>query len=267
MTTTFEEIGRPRSTGSQILAIYAKETYYELVKLVRAPIYSLFVIGFPLLFFLVFGLPNKATMFEGYPFTRYLIATYSTFGALAAALFAVGAGIAQERGFGWLELKRASAMPTTAYIFAKVVVATFFGALVAISMMILARLTMDPQITAAQAVLLVAAISASVLVFAALGIVVGLILPASSAPSTINFIYLPLSLFGGLWMPLDVLPDYIQRLAPYLPTYYASRLALRSLGYLKDAGSAGTDLLILLAYAVVFVVLAVWLFRRQEVRN
>lgn len=267
MSTTFAEIGRPRSTASQIVAIFAKETYYELVKLVRAPIYSLLVVGFPLLFFLVFGLPNKATMFEGYPFTRYLIATYSTFGALAAAMFAIGAGIAQERGFGWLELKRASAMPTPAYVFAKVAVTIFFGALVTISMLILARLTMDPQIGLAQAVLLVIAIAVSVVVFATLGIFIGLILPASSASSTINFIYLPLSLFGGLWMPLDLLPAYIQHLARFLPTYYASHVALRSLGYLKESGSAGTDLLILLAYAVVFTLLAVWLFRRQEGRN
>src|SRR5450432_2580450 len=100
-------------SAKSLALIFLKESKYELLKLVREPMYSLFVIGFPLLFFLLFGLPNNKEVFHGYPFARYLIASYSCFGAMGASLFAIGGGIAQERGYFWLELKRSSAMPVS----------------------------------------------------------------------------------------------------------------------------------------------------------
>ena len=61
---------------------------------------------------------------------RYLIATYGAFAIMGSTLYAFGAGIAVERGLGWLEVKRASPMPTGAYFFAKGAVAVAFGATV-----------------------------------------------------------------------------------------------------------------------------------------
>ena len=98
--------------------------------------------------------------------------------------------------------------------------------------------------------------------FASIGVFAGLLMPPSSAASLINFIHLPLSLCGGLWMPLEVLPNWLQSLAHVLPSYYFSRLALHALGYFDESESLAW--LIFAAYAIVFSVLSAWVFRRQE---
>jgi ABC-2 type transport system permease protein len=252
------------SSGSRrsLTRIFIKESKYELLKLAREPMYSMFVIGFPMMFFLLFGLPNNKEVFHGYPFARYLIASYSCFGAMGASLFAIGGGIAQERGYFWLELKRSSAMPVSAYLFAKLVASMFFGITVTIALLILGSVTIKLQIDVFQALHLIVAILGSVVMFASMGIVAGLLLPPSSAAGMINFIYLPLSLLSGLWMPLEVLPSWMQDLAKFLPSYYSSRLALHTLGYFNDNEMQAW--LMLLLYSVIFLAAAAWLFRRQE---
>ena len=65
---------------------------------------------------------------------QYLLASYSIFGVVTAALFAFGAGVATERALGWLVLKRATPMPVSAYLAAKVASAMLFGTVILIMM-------------------------------------------------------------------------------------------------------------------------------------
>ncbi len=45
----------------------------------------------------------------------YMLATMGCFGVMAVALFGFGVSLAMERGQGWLQVKRASPMPVSAY--------------------------------------------------------------------------------------------------------------------------------------------------------
>ena len=59
------------------------------------------------------------------------------FGAMGSSLFGIGAGLALERGHGWLEMKRASPMPAAAYLLAKLCVSITFAVGITILLMIL----------------------------------------------------------------------------------------------------------------------------------
>jgi ABC-2 type transport system permease protein len=61
---------------------------------------------------------------------EYLLAGYSVFGMVTAALIALGAGVAMERAQGWLVLKRATPMPVSAYLLSKVLASMMFGAVI-----------------------------------------------------------------------------------------------------------------------------------------
>ena len=90
--------------------VLRQEIRYEFLKMLRLRAFSLSVIGFPVMFYFLFGVTNKHT-----EWARYLLASYSCFGMVGASLFGLGAGIATERVQGWLELKQASPMPRLAY--------------------------------------------------------------------------------------------------------------------------------------------------------
>ena len=94
-----------------MLTIYFKEAKYEFLKSLRYPMYSVSTMLFPIMFYVLFGLVMGKQMIGGVRTTVYLLAAYGTFGVMGASLFGFGAGVAMERGYGWLQVKRASPMP------------------------------------------------------------------------------------------------------------------------------------------------------------
>src|ERR1700735_3298900 len=206
------------------------EARFEFLKLSRNRSYLFSMIGFPVIFYLLFGVTNKNYVFHGHTIARYLLAGYSCFGAMGSSLFGIGAGLAFERGHGWLEMKRASPMPAAAYLLAKLCVSITFAVGITILLMILGTAMAGVHITAIEVLRLLSVIAVGVVPFASLGLVIGLLMPSNAAPGVINLIYLPLSFCGGLWMPIEALPHWLQQIAHGLPSFWFSRLALGSLG-------------------------------------
>jgi ABC-2 type transport system permease protein len=241
---------------------YLQEIRFELLSLSRNRAYLFSMIGFPVVFYLLFGVTNRNEIFHGHTIARYLLAGYSCFGAMGSSLFGIGAGIALERGHGWLEMKRASPMPAAAYLLAKLCVSITFAVGITILLMMLGTALAGVQITLLEGLRLLAVIAAGVLPFASLGVVIGLLMPSNAAPGVINLIYLPMSFCGGLWMPIETLPPWMQTLAHGLPSFWFARLALASLGY--SHSSAVVAWLLLALYTIVFLLVAAFIFRRQE---
>lgn len=242
--------------------VYFNEVRFELLKLARVRSYFFSMIGFPVIFYLLFGIINKDSMWQGHSIARYLLAGYACFGAMGSSLFGIGAGLAIERGHGWLEMKRASPMPAGAYLLAKLCLAITFAVGITILLMVLGTWLAGVHITAWEGLQLLLTVAGGVWAFASLGLVVGLVMPANAATGVINLIYLPLSFFGGLWLPIETLPHWLQMVAHVLPSYWFARLALHPLGYYD--GSTAKAWAILVAYTIVFLLTAALIFRRQE---
>src|ERR1700761_7214174 len=159
--------------------IYFNEARCELLKLARNRSYLFSMAGFPVLFYLLFGITNKNSAFQGHSIARYLLAGYACFGAMGSSLFGIGAGLAFERGHGWLELKRASPMPAAAYLLAKLCVAIIFALSITVLLMMLGTALAGVQITTMEGLRLLAVIGVGVVPFASLGLVIGLLVPAN----------------------------------------------------------------------------------------
>jgi ABC-2 type transport system permease protein len=225
----------PLSTA-YYLNLFAKETKYEFFKAIRNRMFSLATLGFPIMFYLLFGVTNKHTG-PGVNYAQYLVAGYSCFGMIAAALFNLGAGISAERAQGWLEVKQASPMPRLAYLVAKVLTCMGFGVVIVAALVTLGITLGDVTATPLQIAHLAAVILAGSVPFASLGLVLSLLMPPNAAPGIINLIYLPMSFCSGMWMPLDMLPHWLQKIAPALPTYHYAQLALNVFGYARSSAT------------------------------
>lgn len=223
-----------------IAMIYLKEIKYEFLKNLRLRLYTASVLSWPIMFYILFGLvlDSKQTI-GATPVPAYLIATYGTFGVMGASLFGTAAGLASDRGLGWLQVKRASPMPPFAYFVAKVIVSMGFSAIVVLSLFALG-ITLGgvrmPFIDFAR--LLTMFVFGSV-PFSAMGLALGHFAGPNSAPSTINLIYLPMSFCSGLWVPLMFLPKVVRRIALVLPPYHLSQLTLGVVGAGARESAAG----------------------------
>src|SRR5246127_2969341 len=123
---------------SHTLTIYLKEAKYEFLKNLRLRVYTASVLSFPLMFYVLFGLVlNSKEAIAGMGVPTYMIATYGTFGVIGASLFGTAAGLASDRGLGWLQIKRASPMPPFAYFAAKVIQSMIFSGIVVSLLLVL----------------------------------------------------------------------------------------------------------------------------------
>jgi ABC-2 type transport system permease protein len=245
------------------ITIYAKETKYEFLKLLRLPVYSVSTIMFPVIFYLLFGLLlNRGHEVNGVSVAAYLMATYGTFGVMGASLFGFGAGVAGERGLGWLQVKRASPMPPSAYFFAKTLVCMMFSFIIVSILLTLGFIFGGVHLTLIQAANLLGTLVLGASTFCAMGLAIGYFAGPTSAPAIVNLIYLPLSFASGLWIPTDMLPTFLQRIAPFLPPYHLSRLALGVVGVGRDSGVAHWEALI--GFALISLGIARIGFQRDE---
>src|ERR1700712_5494775 len=116
MSTAALNLPAAPATGlARSFSIFATETRYEFIRAMRTRTFSLSVIGFPVMFYCLFGLLlNHGQSFGGMSVAKYMLGGYAVFGVVGAALFGIGVGLAAELAAGWLELKRASPMPAVA---------------------------------------------------------------------------------------------------------------------------------------------------------
>jgi ABC-2 type transport system permease protein len=211
--------------------IYWKEAKYEFLKNLRLRLYTASVLSFPVMFYVLFGLVlNSREAIAGMRVPTYLIATYGTFGVMGASLFGTAAGLASDRGLGWLQVKRASPMPPFAYFFAKIVVSMIFSAIIVLALFALGFAFGGVRMPLTEGALLLATLVAGSLPFSAMGLAVGYFAGPNSAPATINLFYLPMSFCSGLWVPFLFLPKVVKQIALFLPPYHLSQLALGIVG-------------------------------------
>ena len=209
-----------------MIRVYWLETRNEFLKFARMKSYAMSTILFPLMFYCFFGLAMKSNGPRELSIARYLLATYGAFAVMGATLYAFGAGVAVERGLGWMQVKRASPMPAPAWFFAKTVVSVAFGAAVILLLFALGVIFGGVRMPAAQWVLMFVSLVAGAVPFCALGLTIGNLAGPNSAPGTVNMIYLPMAFCGGLWIPYQFLPEAIQRIAQVLPSFHLAQIAL-----------------------------------------
>jgi ABC-2 type transport system permease protein len=249
---------------SRTVGIYWKEAKYEFLKRWRMPIYSLSVVLFPAMFYTLFGLILNRDLSGGHKeAATYLLATMGCYGIMGVALFGFGVGVAMERGQGWLEVKRASPMPVPAYFTGRVAMCLVFSLIVFLTLFTLGTAFGGVRLTAAQIVGLAATLVLGSIPFCAFGLVIGYFAKPNSAPSIVNMLYLPLSFLSGLWMPIGVLPGFLQKLAVALPPYHLGQLALHVVGF-DSRGDMQTHLNVLIGFTLVCLGVALLGFRRDE---
>ena len=241
------------------------ESYTEFLKCIRTPAFASSIIGLPIIIYLFCGLAidwgeaiEKSNHF-------WLIAA-SLIGAIGTGMFGFGVYVANERGQGWLLLKRVSPMPILVYFMAKALMAVAFSALIACTILLIGRVFVSVHLSLLQSILLLVLVSLSTIPYCMIGLLCGFMAGPNSAHAVVNILYLPLLLLGGIIIPFDVLPEFVQSIAILSPVFHSTQLALKlidtSLGY-----PTLLHLLVLSAYSVVCVALAGYFYASTKNRS
>ncbi|MGP3959167.1 ABC transporter permease [Nonomuraea sp. 3N208] len=191
-------------------------------------------------------------------FAAVTMVSMATYGSMGGALF-IGGAIALERGKGWARQLAVTPLPAHGYVVAKLISGAT-GVLPSIVVVLAAgALVAGVRLPLWTWPALVLLIWVGVMPFAALGIAFGYTLKGQAANLAMMAVYFGLSILGGLWLPVQLMPEGMRVLAEYSPAYQAGSLGWRALA---GEWPTGTAIGVLAAWTLLFAALAVWRYRR-----
>ena len=244
----------------------------ELRRIVRNRRTMIFVLVFPVVMFLFIASqitgPNDSMAPALANVGSYIMVDMAIYGAIMATTSA-GATVSIERASGWSRQLRLTPLSPTAYVLMKVFSALVVGFLATAVTFVVGAVTgkarMPLQAWLATGVIIVV----GSLIFAALGLFMGYLLPSENTMQFLGPILAVLAIFGGIFSaPVDPTSGF-GRISSLTPIYGFAQIA--HWPQTLTATGAHGQLLIswvvnVVVWAVVFVAGAVWRFRKDTAR-
>jgi ABC-2 type transport system permease protein len=254
-------------TSPSLLRMLWLQTRAEFLKLWRVPVFSFFSLVFPVMFFALIGLGQAHELIQpGVTFGAYFVASMGAYAVSNVMVFSFGVSVANERGMKMDLLMRATPLPPVIYLLAKVITAFVFGILSLVVLFGFASLVGAASLDLGTWLTMTWRLGLGALVFIAMGFAVGYLAGPNSAVVVVNFIYLPIAFASGLFFPLQLLPEFVRNISPYLPLRYYGQLGWNAVG-VKTENSVAQCFLYLAIYGVVFFAIALWAYRQEEARK
>ena len=233
----------------------------ELLRTLRDPFYLFLAVVVPIGFYLLFaGLFGTGSNTYGkLDNSVELMIAQAVYGGIWACLVATGPRIANERSSGWFQQLRLLPISSGTVLAGRALVAILFALPTMLLICATAVLTHGVQLTAGQWISVLVSLWIGVWPFALLGIALGYVTNETTSFGVTYGLYMALSAAGGLWVPPAVLPSNMLNVGKTLPTYQAA-----DLGWRLASGQAPelTSVLVLTAWALVFLVVATLFARR-----
>ena len=215
-----------------VVRVLWKQSRAQIVNSLRIPAFTLTTAVLPIMFFAFFGLPNVHQKFQGSTVNvgAYLMASFGAFAVSSAMVFNFGIGVAVARGQKMDVLQRAMPLPPGVALAATVVNAMLFALISLIALFTFATIAGGVQLSVGTWFNLTVRLLLGAVPLIGLGMAIGYAAGPNSAPAVANLIYMPMSFASGLFIPVQDLPNVVQKIAPYLPTYHYGQLAWNAVG-------------------------------------
>ena len=216
----------------------------------------------PVVLFLLFRARKGAVLPGGIEFTAAAtLVGIAVYGSMLAATSG-GARVSIERALGWSRQLRLTPLRPAAYIAIKLLTAMLLG-FISVAIVYIVGAIDGVQMTLSTWILTGALAWAASFVFAAFGLFMGYLLPSENVMQVIGPVLAVFSLFGGLFIPISLLPSAMQDIAPYMPTYGVAAIARFPL---VGGDFDPTWLLSVVVWTSAFAIAAMLLFRRDTRR-
>ncbi|MGW0804551.1 ABC transporter permease [Nonomuraea sp. NPDC002799] len=234
---------------------------YLMIEQLRVPISILASALFPAVTMVAFVMP-----FSGADPEAATMATASLmfFGAMSGALIGLSITVAMDRELPWNPYLRTLPAGPFPRFTARILVTIAIMLTSVIPVLVVAALLTEATITPVKLLLGLGALVAGGIPFILMALFIGLTLTSKAAIAVSQILFFPLAILGGLLLPPQVLPDFIDVVSPYTPARGVAELLWL---VTVDRAPNVVALVMLAVWTVVTAAAAVWAYRRDEGRR
>jgi ABC-2 type transport system permease protein len=230
---------------------------FEARRLIREPRTIVLTLVLPLLIYAI-NSGNAGTV-DNIEVAKYLMVSMAAYGGLVGVL-SVCISVSLERSSGWLRLLRITPLKPGTVILTKALLGSLLVIPAVAAVGIMAVTTQGVHLSLGQWAALIAVLWIGSLPFAALGLAFGFWLnPQLTQPVTMLTMF-GLSFLGGLFLPVAIMPEPLQKVATWLPSNRYGELGWSIVGGKAPSVNA---IAILVGWTVLFGAVAMVAYRRQ----
>ncbi|WP_058234718.1 ABC transporter permease [Devriesea agamarum] len=222
-----------------------------------------FTVALPIMLFILFNAIWGSNELGKVSAGTVFMVNMAAYGGLGAALNA-GARIQTERASGWIRQLLIAGLSNRDFLIGKIVTASLVLLPALIGVFIAGAVVGTAPFSVRTWLLALPMLWVTLLPMILLGIVIGLFLRASAVQATTTIVLMLFAVAGGLWMPMEMLPAWLQNVGKALPTF-----AISEFGRWTFEGGAVpvSAFVILVIWTVVLGLLAMLGFRRMGGRT
>lgn len=222
--------------------------------------YIIFIILLPSAFYLIYTqIFDSSSQMNGTTWSKYSMVSLAAFGVVGNSITFLGTKLSYEKENKWYSFLKVSAIPEYLYNFSKVITLYVLSSMIIIILFCIGYLFENVRLSLSQWIGIFFVLNLGSIVFASLALIIGCLKTAAQPVGTM--IYLILSFIGGLWMPVDAMPDLMQQVAKLTPTYHYAKMAWDILGQ-KDFHL--DNLLFLIVYTAIFLLIYLLVLKFQK---
>lgn len=258
-----------RPALAPMFPMLVRQSYAEFIKLFRVPAFSTTSIVLPTMFYAFIGVGQSKNLISpgsSVTFGEYFLASMALYGVANVMVLGFGISLANERGQKQDLLMQSTPLSAPVYFVAKALSALVIAFMALVVLSVFATLSGGVHLTTSEWVTLAWRAMLCSIPFIGLGFALGYLAGPNSAPAVTNLIYLPTAFASGLFFPLHLLPEFLQKVAPYLPLYRGAELVWDAIGIPAQHGVT-EDWLYMAGFTVIFFTLAFWAYRRDQGRK
>jgi len=265
MTTSHAtaELGAAQKSGARLVA---HQLRYDLLLVLRDPQSRFFTIALPVIFLILltslFG--NHSHYIDGHVIknSTYYVPGISTLGIVATSFVNLVITITAQRESGVLKRRRSTPVPAWVLIASRVLTSIVLSIVLVAVIVILGRIIYGVHLPGSTLPAFVLSIVIGSAAFCCLAFATTtFIRNEDSAQPIIQAIILPLYFISGVFVPTDQLSKTLQDIASIFPVSHLNDALFKAFNpATTGSGIAGKDLLIVVAWGVGGLVIALWRF-------
>lgn len=219
-------------------------------------------LAFPIFLLLIYSMVFSRGTVGNVNYMAWVIPGVLVFNILAFGLISSGAQMTTLREGGALNRLRASPLPASQLVGSYLLIYVLIGILQCALILIFSVLVYDFPLDSINLLMVIPMLVLAILSSVAIGQSISALVVSAGAIVAVAQIFNFSQMFiTDLVMPLEMMPDWIQKIAPYLPAYAVVRLVRPPLLEGVYGPETLTSLLILIGYTSIAVLLAARFFR------
>ncbi|MGI5271042.1 ABC transporter permease [Nonomuraea sp. CA-218870] len=234
---------------------------YQALEQIRVPIGLLASGLFPAISMLAFAAPFVG---DDPAASTLSMGSMMLIGGMSAALIALSISVAQDREQPWNPYLRTLPAGPLPHFAGRLLTAMALMVVSTIPVTLVAAIFTEADLSPARLAGMIGAVLAGSVPFMLIGLFLGLTLPSKAAIAVSQILFFPFAIVGGLMLPPQVMPGFLNVISSYVPSRGGGELVWWAAG----GATPGTlPLVVLACWTVAAGAAAAWAYRRDEGRR